>query len=218
MKLLMTWFVILAIMPGLTAQQDPKAKEILDELSAATKAYGTIKADFTSKAVNKSNEMEETYKGTLWQKGEMYKLDFMDAITFFNGELKWVYMPDVKEVNLFAVDETMETNNIFDNPQQIFTIYKEGYKYRFNGETKFNEEKVLEIELVPEEKDLEYFKIKLYVNLDKNEIKGFKYYAKDGTRLTVTIDTLKTGMNFDDSMFTFDKEAHPEAEVIDMRE
>mgnify|MGYP006275217109 FL=1 len=218
MKLILTWASILALVFSATAQQDPKAREILDDLSAATKAYTTIKAEFTSKAVNSSSNMDEEYKGKLWQKGEKYKLDFMDAITYFNGEQKWVYMPDVMEVNLFSVNDEMASENIFDNPQEIFTIYEEDFKYLYKGKTTFNGSSALEIELVPEDKDVEYFKIKLYVNESKDEIRGFKYYAKNGTRVTVTIDSFKANLPMNDSMFAFDKSAHPEAELIDMRE
>jgi len=218
MKLLLMWASLFMLILRTSAQQDPKAREVLDELSAATKAYSTIKAEFTSKAVNKSSDMEEEYKGKLWQKGEKYKLNFMDAITYFNGEQKWVYMPDVMEVNLFSVNSDMASESIFDNPQEIFTIYEEGFKYLYKGKTKFNGEDVIEIELVPENTDLEYFKIKLYVNEAKDEIKGFKYFSKDGTRVTVTIDSFKTNIPMKDSMFAFNKSAHPDAELIDMRE
>src|SRR6056297_2954741 len=203
MKILLSSILFVAFAFSLSAQHDPKAKEILDHLSEATQAHKTIKAKFTSKAVNKGSNIEEEYKGTLWQKGEKYKLNFMDATTFYNGELKWVYMPDVQEVNLFSVDSEFQSEGVLDNPQQIFTIYEEGYKYRYNGKEMFNGKELIEIELVPEDTNLDYFKIKLYLNDSKDEIKGFKYFLKDGTRVTVTIDEYKTNMTMPDKMFTF---------------
>ncbi len=218
MKFLLSLILFVAFTFNLSAQHDPKAKEILDHLSESTQAHKTIKAKFTSIAVNKDSNIEEEYKGTLWQKGEKYKLNFMDATTFFNGKLKWVFMPDVQEVNLFSVDNEFQSESIFDNPQEIFTIYEEGYKYRYNGKKTFNGKESIEIELVPEDTGLDYFKIKLYLNNSKDEIRGFKYFLKDGTRVTATIDEFKTGINMPDKMFTFSKEEHPDAEVIDMRE
>jgi len=49
MKLLLMWASLFMLILSTSAQQDPKAREVLDELSAATKAYSTIKAEFTSK-------------------------------------------------------------------------------------------------------------------------------------------------------------------------
>ncbi|MFO7865037.1 MAG: outer membrane lipoprotein carrier protein LolA [Salinivirgaceae bacterium] len=217
MKLIFTWIMLAFFAFGASAQQDPKAKEILDELSAATKAHSTLQVKFTSKAVNKDADMEELYKGELWQKGDKYKLDFMDAITFFDGDTKWVYMPDVQEVNVFSVEDDEESGNIFDNPQKIFTIYEEGFKYRYDSQSEFNGEQVHIIELVPEDKDQEYFKIKIYVSMSRSEIRGFKYFAKDGTRVTVTIDLFKPNVPMKEGMFKFDETKYPEADVIDMR-
>ncbi|MDA3867450.1 MAG: outer membrane lipoprotein carrier protein LolA [Salinivirgaceae bacterium] len=217
MKLILTWITLAFFALSVNAQQDPKAKEILDELSEATKAHSTLKVKFTSKAVNKGADMEELYKGELWQKGDKYRLDFMDAITFFDGTTKWVYMPDVQEVNVFSVDDGEESGDIFDNPQKIFTIYEDGFKYRYDSQSEFNGEQVHVIELVPEDKDQEYFKIKIYVSLAKTAINGFKYFAKDGTRITVTIDEFKPNVPMKEAMFTFDETQYPEADVIDMR-
>ena len=218
MKIIVSIISLLILATGVFAQQDPKAKAILDQLSKTTKAHKTIVAEFTSKAVNKEANMDETYKGKLWQKGDKYVLEFMDATTFFNGKNKWVYMPDVQEVNLFAVNEAEETDNIFDNPQKVFTIYEKGFKYVYLGEKSFNGQKTHEIELVPVDKKQEYFKIKLYVNKTKTQIIGFIYFVKDGTRVNVTIDSFKVDVKLKNSMFSFDKKEHPDAELIDMRE
>lgn len=199
-------------------QQDPQAKQILDELSKTTKAYKTTTIKFSSTAVNASSNMEEVFEGQLWQKGDMYKLNFMDAVTFFNGESKWVYMPDVQEVNLFSIEEDEDSDNIFDNPQKIFTIYEKGFKYRYEDVISFNGEQVHSIELVPEDKSVEYFKIKLYISIEDSQIRGFKYFAKDGTRVEVKITELKSNISLKDSMFTFNTDDYPDAILIDMRE
>lgn len=218
MKIIVRVIVLLIITTGAFAQQDQKAKSILDQLSKCTKAHKTIVATFTSHAVNKESNVDEEYKGQLWQKGDKYRLDFMDATTYFNGKNKWVYMPDVQEVNLFAVKDAEETDNIFDNPQKVFTIYEEGFKYFYTGEKAFNGKNTHEIELIPTDKKKEYFKIKLYINKVKTQILGFKYFAKDGTRVNVTIDSFKADEKLKNSMFSFDKKEFPDAELIDMRE
>lgn len=217
-KLLLLTVVTVFVGANSYGQQDPKAKQILDELSKTTKAYKTMMIKFTSTAVNPSANMEEVYEGQLWQKGDKYKLNFMDAVTFFNAENKWVYMPDVQEVNLFSVEEDGDSDNIFDNPQKIFTIYEDGFKYRYEDIITFNGEEVHAIELVPEDKNVEYFKIKIFISTKGNLIRGFKYFAKDGTRVEVKITELKSNITLSDSMFTFKSDDYPDAILIDMRE
>jgi len=74
MKFIVSIITLFIIATGALAQQDKQAKAILDQLSKTTKAHKTIVANFTSTAVNKEANMNEVYKGKLWQKGDKYKL------------------------------------------------------------------------------------------------------------------------------------------------
>ena len=58
--------------------QDPKAKAILDKVSAKTKSYKTITIDFTSNLKNKEQGLDETEKGKLIIKGKKYNLTLGD--------------------------------------------------------------------------------------------------------------------------------------------
>ena len=197
-------------------QYDPKAKDILDKVSNKTKTYKTLKIDYSSVIHNAESGVDEKNDGTLWQMNDMYKLKFMDAITFFNGKNKWVYMPDVQEVNLFGIEQ--EDDDIFNNPQKIFTIYKNGFKYFYKGDALFNNVKYTLIELIPEDKNLDYFKIKLYIDITKYHIMVIEYFAKDGTRINIKIKKYSPNIKLTKSFFTYSKKEHPEAEIIDMRE
>ena len=52
------------------SQEDAKAKGILDKLSTKTKAYKTIKADFSFTMVNKTEGTNETQTGKIEIKGD----------------------------------------------------------------------------------------------------------------------------------------------------
>jgi outer membrane lipoprotein-sorting protein len=53
----------LCILGSVMAQKDPKATEVLDQLSAKTKAYTSIQADF--KMSVKSDDVNEEQKGKI---------------------------------------------------------------------------------------------------------------------------------------------------------
>ena len=56
------------------AQNDPKAKEILDKAAAKFKAYPAAEIDFTLTMENPSENIHEMHEGKAWMKGNLYKL------------------------------------------------------------------------------------------------------------------------------------------------
>ena len=60
-------FVLLAY--AVFAQNDPKAKEILDKAAAKFKAYPAAEIDFTLTMENPSENIHEMHEGKAWMKG-----------------------------------------------------------------------------------------------------------------------------------------------------
>ena len=59
---------------NLMAQQDPKAKEILDKLSLTTRSYKSIQIEFSFTLENKKNNVNQTNEGEVVLKGKSYRL------------------------------------------------------------------------------------------------------------------------------------------------
>ena len=199
------------------AQHDPAARDLLDKVSKNTKSWSTVKIEFKATFSSAEPKTEETHNGTLWQKGDSYKLIFMGSDTYCNGKNKWVYMPEVQEVNYYAVDKAA-SGSLLDNPQQIFNLYTEGFKYAVTNEQSLDGKTIAEVELVPEKKNVDYFKIKIYIDKADLRLKQLKYYAKDGARATIDVLSYKIGDPIQDSFFVFDTKNNPDAIVIDMTE
>lgn len=197
--------------------QSDKAKGILDKVSARTKTYKTIRAEFTFTLYNQQENITETTEGTVYIKGEKYKLLLMGAETYFDGKNKCSYIVDANEVNI--TDPADEEESILTNPQDIFTVYQEGFKYKFVRE-KFEKARPLyEIDLfpvVPGEK--EFSRIKLLIDKQKLQLFTVKYFGKDGNIYIIEIQKFQHDLEINDSVFVFDKSKHPDVEVIDLRE
>lgn len=214
-------FSLLAI--GLFAQKDeesktpkdPKAKAILDKLSAKTKTYSSITAEFEFRLVNKGEGIDDKQKGTLILKGEKYKvlLDKMEIVC--NSSTVWTYMKDVKEVQLGEVDED-EDDAIFMNPKNLFTLYETGFKYVLADDAVKDGKSVNVIKLYPlDPSDKSYHTIILYIDKDKTEIQSFEMKSKDGNVFIYTIKSFTPNTNYSDSFFEFKT---PEGvEEIDLR-
>jgi len=197
------------------SEVDPKAKGILDKVSAKTKAYTTIEADFAFILENKQSNVKDSQKGKIWIKGNKYKVDMAKAQTFFDGKTLYTYMKDANEVNISEPD--LNDDNTL-NPAKIFTIYESGYKVRYISE-KFEETRALhEIELYPKDLKKDFSKITLKIDKTKNELYSMQRFGKDGNIYTIKVLTMTTDQAMTDAMFTFDKTKFPKVEIIDLRD
>ena len=120
-------FLLLLILPSILFAQDPKAKQILDELSDKTKAYTSIEAKFTNTFSSTVTDINESQSGKLYLMDDAYRLEMEGQTIICDGETNWIYLEDEEEVNITERDD--EENEL--KPSKIFTIYEQGYKYKF---------------------------------------------------------------------------------------
>lgn len=194
------------------AQEDEKAKSILDKLSAKTKSYTTIKADFTYTMINKTDGINESQNGKIDIKGDKYFLSIQGQDVISDGKNIWTFLKESDEVQINSMSEDEEDGI---SPNKIFTLYEKGFKYKF-VEDKNNIETV---NLYPKEAESKgYHRITLFIDKVKNEIKEVKVFGKDGTETSYKIKSFNTNTSISDAHFTFDKTKHPNVEIIDLRE
>lgn len=182
-----------------SVQKDEKATEILNKVSAKTKAYKTITADFTYSV--KSENIDEKQKGKLQLKGDKYKYSIFGITKISDGK-KICTISDADE-------EVIITNTDFNDadefsPSEIFTIYQSGYKYRYIKETTINSKTVHVIELYPEtEKNNAYRRITMYINKAESAIQKIDFYHKTSSKVfSISIDNASYNTMIVDTIFT----------------
>jgi outer membrane lipoprotein-sorting protein len=193
------------------AQDDAKAKEILDKLSTTTKAYKTIKADFQFTMSNKAEGTNESQTGKIEIKGDKYILYISGQNVISDGKSVWTILKESKEVQINEIDEEDEEAI---SPNKIFTLYEKGFKYKYVKEDKG----MHIINLYPKAAaDKSFHRIALYINKAKNEISKVKVFGKDGTETTYLIKTFTSNTTIPDANFGFEKSKYPGYEIIDLR-
>ncbi len=207
-------FIITLFTLSVAAQSSEKAKAILDDLSAKTKAYSSISATFSFTLENLQEEISETYNGDIILKGNKYKVNLMDVDTYFDGEVQYTHLLDADEVNIEIPDPDDEESL---NPATIFTIYEDGYTFNYVAEGTANGKACHEIDLYPVNRDKPFSRIKLLIYKDNLQLYSIRQVGKDGNNYTVIIKDMKTNQAVDDKAFVFDQAAHPDVDVIDMR-
>ncbi len=195
------------------SQYDQNALAILDAMSAKYKKIPSYSANITSSLINETEGLNEKFSGKISVKGEKYKLELDEQVVINNGTTVWTYLPDVNEVNIDDYDP--EDDEI--SPSKIYDAYKSGYKYILLGEQNVNGRLSSEIDLVPNDKDAQFFKIKLFITQKDNSLTSWTMFDKSGNKYEYSIKEFKTIDNPKDSDYTFDASKYPGVEVIDLR-
>jgi outer membrane lipoprotein carrier protein len=162
---------------------------------------------------NETEGVKEESKGKITVKGEKYRLVIPEQEIINNGTTQWTYIPSAKEVTVDNYDAN--TNEI--NPSKIYEIYKKGYKYLHNGERTEGGMVVEEIDLVPEKKDAQFFKIKMIIGKKDRSIQSWTMMDKSGNKYKYTISKFTPNVTVADTFFAFDSKKYPGVEIIDLR-
>lgn len=197
----------------LMAQYDPKALEVLEAMSKKYKAISNFEANLTSVMTNETEGVKEEVKGKITVKGDKFRLLLDDQEIINNGTTVWTYLPSAKEVNI----DNFDPNSDDINPVKIFDIYKKGFKYLFLGEKTEAGQVYEEIDLVPEKKNAQYFKIKMMIAKKDKSIQSWTMFDKSGNRYKYVITKFTPNLKIDDTFFSFDPKKYPGVEVIDVR-
>ena len=189
------------------------ARTILDKASETYNKAGGVTANFTLDAKDAKSKNTYSYDGKAYLKGNKFKLEIPDGITWFDGKTQWSYLKDTEEVNI-SNPSGDELQGI--NPSAIFTMYKQGFKLAYKGEKKVRNKTVLEVEMTPEKKqDI----TKIIVQIDKatNLLSFINIVDKSGLQNMLTITKMQTGVSLTDATFTFNKKDYPKVDIIDLR-
>lgn len=214
MKKILLLITAIAFTSVTIAQQDAKAKGILDRLSVKTKSYTSIKAKFEFTIKNKAEGINETQTGSIIIKGDKYFLSIKGQDVISDGKTVWTHLKESEEVQINdAVSDDEEED--FISPTKIFTLYESGFKYQFLKEA----DGIQIINLFPlDVKEKSYHRISLFINKAKNQVVKINVHQKDGGLSTYKILTFIPNTAIPASKFTFDKSKYPNIEVIDLRD
>jgi len=201
-------FFLLLMSPCILVAQDQKAKSILDQLSKKTKSYTSIEAKFTNTFSSTVTDINEKQSGTLFLKDDSYRLEMEAQTIICDGETNWIYLEDEEEVNITEIDD--EENEL--NPSKIFTIYENGYKYKFVKEDNKN----YQIDLFPNESG-PFLKVELFIDKTKMQISSFTMIDKQGSQYKYDIDSFITNKEMSNDFFVFKTADYPNVDIIDLR-
>jgi outer membrane lipoprotein carrier protein len=210
------FFFLLFLSPFLlSAQYDQvKGEQIIKTASAQYKSYKSAEVQFLYLLKSRINETEIKEDGTFYLKGNNFKLILGDQEIITDSRTVWIYMADVNEVQI----NHYNSSDLEFDPTRIFTMWEEGYLCGFVEALNMNGEKVDLVELTPYDKSSNYYKVKLLVNQNSRQIKRIQLFEKNSNIITIDILRIVSDVVLSKNFFSFDIDAHPKVEVIDLRE
>lgn len=217
MKKLLLFFFTFCFLIGISQDQDPKAKLILDDLSKTTKTYKTILAEVAFTMYNKEKKAIE--KPQIWKiqvKGQKFRLEIPGTSIVCDGITLWNYNKDAKEVTIKTFDPLSDEQN----PSKIFTMYETGYKYTYDTEKKIGLVNCSVINLFPALKPekKKFHTVKLSIDKIKKQMVQLIMMMKDGGTQVYDIKSLKTNSDLVDKLFVFDTKGFKPDQINDERD
>ncbi len=213
-KLVSFVFFFLILLAAAMAQYDKVAEEMLMKVENKYKALKSFRATFTYTGEMAATEETESLSGSITVKGSSkVVLDLSDQVIYIDGQKQWTHLVEENEVNIMDYDPDEEEFS----PNKMYDLYKRGFKYIFVEEITENGKTYNVIDLVPEDRNKSYFKIKLFINKADNSIAAWRILEKNGNRYEYRINTFQTNIGVDDSFFRFDPSKHKGIEIVDLR-
>jgi outer membrane lipoprotein carrier protein len=197
---------------AMTGISQTKATQLLDDVSAKTKTYKTIKADFTYTMENKQAKINESKSGVLLVSGDKYKLTAAGQTVICDGNTVWTYLKESNEVQV----NNMENKDDALTPSKLLTSYNKNYKASIIRDKDNTDPNAESIELIPNVQK-NFIKAVLTVDKVKMQVKGFKLFDKSGNIFTYKVTKFQPDVPTVPSDFTFEASKYPGVEVIDMR-
>lgn len=196
------------------AQQDPKAKAILDAVNQKYKGMKAFRAYFVYNMLSPNSGVNESFEGNIVVKGSKFYLQLPEQHVITDSKTQWTYMKDGNEVNIseYAPDKDEIT------PDKIYGIYENNYDYAYIEEVNEEGRAYHIIDLKPKDKDSHsFFKIRLKVVKSSNSLKSWEIFEKNANRYTYSVNKFEE-VKVPDNYFKYYKSKYPtNPEVVDLR-
>ncbi len=206
-KIYAVFLLTIGFAVSIYAQNDPKAKKILDGVSAKLNTLKGVSANFAYTTKDRKNELQGSVKGLINIKGEQYYIKQGSTEIFCNGAKTWNYNGE-NEVTVTDVDKD-DTKTL--TPQKLLSnFYDKDFTYTLVSSAG----NYHEIKMIPSDQRKNFKQVNVFVDKTKNLITKARVIDKSDNIIEFTLSNIKTNAVIADNKFVFDPSKHPGVEVI----
>ncbi len=208
--------LLLAAPIALHAQQsDPEALSLLRRINTHYSAFTTMEVELNIEFHDLESDQRENKKAIMAVKGDKFRIALDDQLVISDNQSIWVYLEEVNEIQITDYDPDSED---FKSPSELFRLPESDY-FAVAVEPLSEEGKKLQVlELSPRNKDLEFHKVRLFVNASDQSLVRAVVQEKNGIHYTFQVEKFKANTGLSDDYFRIDPKDYPSAEIIDLRQ
>lgn len=195
--------------------QQVNPEEIVKSFSNKMQEIKSLSATFNFTLENLQERITDTHQGKILAKGKMFYLDLMGMEVYSDGQTKWQYIKEAKEVTISKMN--VKENSFLDDPMKLFKDYDKNFKYKYVGQLNIKNRVIHEVDFFPRDLNLPYSSVKLQFDANTLEPYLIRYQGKDGNNYIIQIKNFKSNVPLRDERFKFELQKHKGVEVVDMR-
>ena len=207
-------FAALFLSLPLLSQRNAEAIAIMDKAFAGFERSQGIELLFETTSIDADGNAYPTETGKAYIKGDRFKLEMEAMHIWFDGETQWVFMKDANEVN---ISEPVGQEIAAVSPLALLGMYKNGYLLKAPESKTENNIPVYQIEMQPATGNKDFKRVTASINKKNYTVVQVVLTAVNGMQTQININRYNANYQFDDALFRFDKTAHPDAEIVDLR-
>lgn len=193
--------LIITVSCSVFAQNQDKAKALLNEVSIKVKSYKNISLDFKYTLENLSENIKQETKGDVIMQGENYRLNILGVTRLFDGKTLYSISNEDEEV---TITSNIDDENDAITPSKMLSFYEDGYTYNMDIEQNIKGRKIQYVKLTPIDSNSEIKNILLGIDAQTKHIYNLIQIGKNDTKTTLTVNSFKTNEPLSKTLFTFD--------------
>ena len=195
------------------SQTSVEGKNLLNQVSDKMGSYSSIQFNFSYVLNNLKEQINQESFGEITVSGDLYKLDFLDAIQLYDGNLIYTIIAENEEVTITNPDD--ELNQYAISPSYLLSFYKEGYDYQWDIKQFIREKNIQFIKLIPVDENTDIQYLLVGVDIDNKHLFRIIEIGNNGTQTILTIEEMKTNVSLPINFFQFEKKDYPNFYIIE---
>ena len=183
-----------------------RAKNYLTEVNKRINALANVSIDFTHTITDKNKFNSMDAAGHIDIKKDLYLVTYDNITRLYDGKKTYTISSENEEV-------TIESNKGDKDgaylPSQFLTFFNEGFNYTWDISATIKGKRIQYIKLTPIDKNSPIANILLGIDDQTKMIYTKVQTNKDGSKSTLTVNSLKTNSQLSKNHFTFTKSMYP---------
>jgi len=209
--ILVMFAVLISIVAN--AQDEAKAKALLDEVYNKVMSYDNISVEFKFDLKNDEAGINQETRGDVTLSGNKYVFNYLGAKQLFDGKKVYTIVPENEEV---TIEDQSDDENAM-TPSKMLTFYKEGHNYAWDILQNVQGRKIQYVKLTPIDSNSEIKSRLLGIDVGTKHIYKLIETGKNGTKTTITVNSFKTNQPLSSTLFTFDANKYDEEGYFTIR-